>query len=279
MDQLYDYQRVEKAIYYIKDHLHQQPQLEEIAAHIHLSPYHFQRLFSRWAGVSPKKFLQYLTKEELKGILRKHTSIEEAAFQMGLSSNSRVYDLFVKFEGMTPTAYKSLGEGISIAYGFHESPFGKVLIGLTEWGICHLSFLTEEQSKEGLAELSAQWPNARLEEKQDTSRKVVESIFYHKAHTKGLRVFMKGSPFQLKVWEALLNIEEGVLSDYRSVAKAIGQPGASRAVGSAIGKNHIAYLIPCHRVIRSEGITGSYRWGSERKLAMIGWELSKSATP
>jgi len=219
-----DYKRIECAIQYIREHHTAQPSLEDIAGHVHMSPYHFQRLFSRWAGISPKKFLQYLTLQYAKEQIREDLSLSEIAFEAGLSGTSRLHDLFISMEGMTPGQYKKPGKGITIHYGFHQSPFAN-------------------------------------------------KLFSHESSST-LKLLVKGTPFQLKVWEALLKIPFGELVSYQSISEYVDNPRGLQATGSAIGKNPVAFLIPCHRVVRKTGEINGYRWGLNRKSALIGWEAA-----
>ena len=269
-----NYSRVEDAIRYLSANFRQQPSLEEIAEHVHLSPFHFQRIFTEWAGISPKKFLQYLTLSALKEELQQSSNLIESAEKVGLSAQSRVYDLFVNIESVTPQEYKTMGSGITIEYGFHSSPFGEYFVANTERGICSLSFI-DDNKDEQLSALSEKWKNARLLHHQKNTHALAENIFSVGEPRQPIHVLLKGTKFQLKVWEALLKIPFGSVSSYRGIASVIGQNNAMRAVGSAIGSNPLAFLIPCHRVIRSEGIIGDYHWGSARKAAIIGWEKSQ----
>lgn len=270
-----NYKRVEEAIKFLTGNFKQQPSLCDVADHASVSPFHFQKIFTEWAGISPKKFLQYLTVEELKKEIAKTQNLSEAAERVGLSAQSRVYDLFVHIEAMTPQQFKSKGEGISIEYGIHETPFGDCLIATTERGVCAMHF-AEDNEKQLIGELSASWENARISENSGATKAIAQNIF-SASQKDPLKLFVKGSPFQIKVWEALLKIPFGALASYRAIANSIGNPGAIRAVGTAVGANPIAYLIPCHRVIRQEAIIGQYRWGTTRKKALIGWERSRSA--
>jgi AraC family transcriptional regulator of adaptative response/methylated-DNA-[protein]-cysteine methyltransferase len=268
---LEDYGRIEQAILYLEDHYKEQPSLEELAANIGLSEYHFQRLFTRWAGVSPKRFLQFLTKEGAKELLDKSENLLDTTHQMGLSSLGRLHDLFVTTEAVSPGEYKSRGEGLTIRYGLHASPFGKCLVALTERGICHLGFV---QRSEGTAidNLVADWKNARMIEDHKATASLIEPIFEMGGHGKPLNLHLRGTNFQLKVWEALLQVPAGSVTTYQGLAERIGQPTASRAVGTAVGHNPIAVLIPCHRVIRKVGDFGNYRYGALRKKALLAYE-------
>ena len=274
-----NYLRIEKAIQYLQDNFQRQPDLDEVAASVHLSPYHFQRIFSEWAGISPKRFLQYLTTGYLKKRLQASRNIEEAAAAAGLSSQSRVYDLFTTLEAVTPQEYKEYGAGIRINYGFHATRFGECLIGVTPRGICWLSFTGPDQDgRFALEEMKSSWFNSIFQEDHELTDSVVRSIFEPNANER-LHVFVKGTNFQVKVWEALLRIPVGQLTTYHDIASAIGHPKAQQAVGSAVGSNMIAYLIPCHRVIRKDGILGEYRWSAARKKSIIGLEMAMHDGP
>ena len=268
-----DYLRIEQAIMYLEHHYKDQPSLEEVAANIGLSEYHFQRLFTRWAGVSPKRFLQFLTKEGAKEFLDKSENLLDTTHQVGLSSLGRLHDLFVTTEAVSPGEYKSHGEGVTIRYGLHASPFGKCLVAVTERGICHLGFA---QASEGAAidNLVADWKNARMIEDNRGTAPLIEPIFDLRVSDRGkpLNIHLRGTNFQLKVWEALLKIPTGAVTTYEGLAERIGQPTASRAVGSAVGHNPIAVLIPCHRVIRKVGEFGNYRYGALRKKVLLAYE-------
>jgi AraC family transcriptional regulator, regulatory protein of adaptative response / methylated-DNA-[protein]-cysteine methyltransferase len=269
-----DYLRIEQAITYLENNYKDQPNLEEVSANIGLSEYHFQRLFTRWAGVSPKRFLQFLTKEGAKDLLNRSENLLDTTHQVGLSSLGRLHDLFVTTEAVTPGEYKSRGEGVTIRYGIHLTPFGKCLIGLTDRGICHLGFV---QSSEGDAidNLMADWKEARMIEDYRSTASLVEPIFDLRFNTriKPLTLHLRGTNFQLKVWEALLTIPAGAVTTYEGIASRIGKPNAARAVGTAVGHNPIAVLIPCHRVIRKVGEFGNYRYGELRKKALLAREF------
>lgn len=269
------YRKIARAIEYLSAHQSLQPDLEDIANHVGISKFHFQRLFSEWVGVSPKQFLQYLTTEYAKQKLLDH-SVFDTAVDCGLSGSSRLHDLFVGVESVTPGEYKSQGKHLTIDYGFHESPFGICLVAKTDRGICHLSFLEKDDHPElALSVLKQEWSQASIQCDQEATRLPFNAIFdQQKQASSRLNILMKGSPFQLKVWEALLRLREGQLCSYQSVAQAIGQPKAHRAVASAIAQNRIAVLIPCHRVIRSTGAISQYRWGDTRKKALVAWEAS-----
>jgi AraC family transcriptional regulator of adaptative response/methylated-DNA-[protein]-cysteine methyltransferase len=271
-----NYNRIAEAIDYIKDHFKNQPDLDEVAEKIHLSPFHFQRLFTEWAGVSPKKFLQYTSIEHAKNILKeKRSTLSDAAFETGLSGTSRLHDLFIKIEGMTPGEFKNGGESLNINYSFAESPFGNLLVASTIKGICYMAFADDE--KEGLKQLQIHFPNAHYKQMVDMIQQNALYIFtqdWDKLNQ--IKLHLKGTDFQLKVWETLLKIPMGKLSSYGSIASSINSPKAARAVGSAIADNPVAFIIPCHRVIQSSGNSGQYHWGSTRKTVMIGWEAART---
>jgi len=270
-----DYLRIEQAILYLENHYKDQPELQQVADNVGLSEYHFQRLFTRWAGVSPKRFLQFLTKEGAKELLDRSENLLETTHQIGLSSLGRLHDLFVTAEAVTPGEYKSRGAGVTIRYGIHPTPFGKCLIATTERGICHLSFV---QTSEGdvIDQLVADWKQARMIEDYKSTVSLIEPIFdlRYGHRSKPLNVHLRGTNFQLKVWEALLQIPAGEVTTYAGIASRIGNPGATRAVGSAVGHNPIAVLIPCHRVIRKVGDFGNYRYGALRKKALLAREFA-----
>lgn len=270
-----NYSRIAEAIGYIRDNFKTQPGLEEVAEKINLSPFHFQRLFTDWAGVSPKKFLQYLTVEYAKKMLKDNqASLFETAFETGLSGTGRLHDLFINIEGMTPGEYKNGGKNLSINYSFAESPFGNILVASTPRGICHMAFA--DDTKQVLQALQTKFPNAAYKQMVDLMQQNVLYIFTHEWDKLGqVKLHLKGTEFQLKIWETLLKIPMGQLTTYGSIAKQIQLPKASRAVGTAIGDNPVAFLIPCHRIIQSTGVFGGYHWGSIRKTAMIGWEAAQ----
>jgi AraC family transcriptional regulator, regulatory protein of adaptative response / methylated-DNA-[protein]-cysteine methyltransferase len=267
-----DYNRIAEAIEYIREHFRKQPSLDEIAQKINLSPFHFQRMFSDWAGTTPKKFLQYTSVEYAKKILKENqSSLLDTAYETGFSSGSRLHDLFINIEGMTPAEYKNGGQHLSINYSFGESPFGNLIVASTMKGICYMAFQDDE--KKALEDLVSRFPNASFHRKLDLKQQNALFIFQNDwTKLKDIRLHLKGTDFQLKVWESLLKIPMGRLSTYGSIAKKMNKPGASRAVGSAIGSNPVAFLIPCHRVIQSSGSFGGYMWGPTRKTAIIGWE-------
>jgi AraC family transcriptional regulator, regulatory protein of adaptative response / methylated-DNA-[protein]-cysteine methyltransferase len=270
-----NYHRIATAIEYIKNHFKDQPNLDEVAAKVNLSPFHFQRLFTEWAGTSPKKFLQYISVAHAKKLLKENQATPfETAYETGLSGTSRLHDLFVNIEGMTPTEYKNGGKNLMINYSFAPTPFGTIIVASTTKGICHMAFAEEEAA--ATATLRSHYPNAYFQHIEDQLQQNAIQIFKNpenKLHE--IKLHLKGTDFQLKVWETLLKIPLGQLSTYGAIAQQIEKPNASRAVGTAIGKNPVAYLIPCHRVIQSTGNLGGYMWGNTRKTAIIGWEAAK----
>lgn len=274
--QTLDYQRVEQAIRYLESNFREQPSLDEIAASVNLSRYHFQRLFKRWAGVSPTQFMHYLTIEYAKERLAEAQSVYEASLDSGLSGAGRLHDLFVNIEAVTPGEYKMLGDGLEIMYGFHSTPFGECLLAETARGICALRFVGDEGRELTLKTLREEWPLATFSQDQEKTSVTAGHIF--SAGTgrsrRPFHLLLKGTNFQLQVWRALLAIPPGGMASYEDVAAAIGRPGAGRAVGGAVAHNPIGYLIPCHRVINKAGRIHHYRWGAARKKAILGWEAS-----
>ncbi|RDB03205.1 methylated-DNA--[protein]-cysteine S-methyltransferase [Runella aurantiaca] len=276
--QVLDYQRVEKAIAFIEQNFKQQPSLSEIADHVALSEFHFNRLFSRWAGTSPQRFMRFLTKEFAKECLSNADNLLHATYETGLSSTSRLHDLFVTYEAMTPAEYKSKGAGLTIHYGIHETPFGACLIAVTARGITDLQFLSEDAAEAVSDKIRQDWANADWIENTALTQPYIDQIFYQSSSNDvPLTMLLRGTNFQIKVWEALLRIPFGQLVSYDEIAQHIGQPKASRAVGTAIGSNRIGFLIPCHRVLQKVGGIGGYRWGITRKKAILGWEMSHSS--
>ena len=272
-----DYALIETAIHFIESHQRQQPTLKEIAKSVNLSEYHFQRLFTRWVGISPKRFLQFLTKENAKGLLENANSLLDVTYKTGLSSPGRLHDLFVQTEAMTPGEYKHKGAGLIIRYGSHPTPFGQCLLAATERGICSLSFDSE---KKALSNLHKDWRQATLVEDVAHTWTFVEQIFSPtKEGGTPMSLDLRGTNFQIQVWEALLRIPVGQIGTYQGVAVAINQPKASRAVGNAVARNPIPMLIPCHRVIRATGEFGNYAFGSARKKAILGWEMAHYPHP
>jgi AraC family transcriptional regulator of adaptative response/methylated-DNA-[protein]-cysteine methyltransferase len=272
-----DYTRIERALAFIAERIDDQPDLDRIAAEIGLSPHHFQRLFTRWVGVSPKRFLQYLSLDRAKACLAASGSVLDAAYAAGLSGPGRLHDLFVSHEAVTPGEFKRRGEGLTIRYGYADSPFGEALILTTPRGICGLAFVGAGGRGACFEDMAARWPSAEFVEDPLTVGRLGRTIFQAGAgNTTKLRLVMYGSPFQVKVWEALLRIPQGALVSYDALAESIGARGAARAVGSAVGDNPISFLIPCHRVIRKSGAISDYHWGRPRKMALIGWEAVRA---
>ena len=273
-----NFDRIANAIGYIKENFKAQPGLEDIAEKIHLSPYHFQRMFTEWAGVSPKKFLQYVTVEHAKKMLKDYkATLFDTAFESGLSGTGRLHDLFVNIEGMTPGEFKNGGANLKINYSFAESPFGNILVASTGKGICFMAFADDRDK--AFEDLQRHFPKAVFAQMVDLVQQNALYIFTHDwKKLNEIKLHLKGSEFQLKVWETLLKIPMGQLATYGSIAERIHQPSASRAVGTAIGSNPVAFLIPCHRVIQASGATGGYMWGANRKAAIIGWEAAKTAS-
>lgn len=270
-----DYQRIAKAIDYIQNHFKLQPNLDEVAEFVGLSAAHFQKMFTDWAGTSPKKFLQFISLNHAKNLLKEEkTSIFDTTLETGLSSTSRLHDLFINIEGMSPAEYKNGGKNLKINYSFSESMFGNLIVASTEKGVCYIAF--ENDQLKALSDLKQKFLKADFIEMKDDLQKNALSIFNEDwGDLETIKLHLKGTDFQLKVWESLLRIPMGKLSTYGNLAKDIGNPKASRAVGTAIGSNPVAFLIPCHRVIKSSGRIGGYMWGSERKQLIIGWESAK----
>ncbi|MDR0230227.1 MAG: methylated-DNA--[protein]-cysteine S-methyltransferase [Flavobacteriaceae bacterium] len=270
------YETAEKAIAYLVAHHYKQPNLAEIATAVGLSEFHFQRLFSEWVGSSPKQFLKYITLNYAKYVMKEKiaNTLFDVADEVGLSSSSRLHDLFVSIEGMTPAEYHCGGEALTIAYSYWDTLFGKVVVASTDKGVCHVAFVVGDS--DGLERVHYDFRNATLiEEKREIHQKVSE-VFNRQGDLSEIKLHLKGTPFQLKVWEALLKIPEGRLTTYGQLAVQLDNAGASRAVGTAIGRNPVAVLIPCHRVIQQTGLLGGYMWGPERKQLIVGWELTKT---
>ena len=272
-----DYERVATVIRFLDRHHIEQPDLNELAAAARLSPFHFHRLFSTWAGVTPKDFLQCLTLEHVKKLLGDGNNVFDAELNAGLSGPGRLHDLCVTLEAASPGEMKNGGADLQIDYGFAETPFGEALIAETKRGICHLSFV-QEQGRNAVRDLLVdQWPNAKLNRADQCAAELSNQIFARPVQDQSrprLRAFVRGTPFQLRVWRALLNVPSGSLTTYGRISAAIKQPAAARAVGSAVGANPICFVIPCHRVIRETGALGNYGGGRIRKRAIVGWELS-----
>ena len=275
-----NYERIAAAIRFIKENRQEQPRLETIAGHVHMSPAHFQRMFQEWAGISPKNFLQYLNVEYAKRILKQtHASLFDTACEIGLSGTGRLHDLFVNIEGMTPGEYKNGGQALRINYSFAETPFGQVMVASTDKGICHLAFV-DEGEEEALGSLKQLFPNAAYTQCPDRKQEDALSVFNRDwSKPDEIKLHLKGTSFQLKVWETLLKIPAGGLTTYADLATKSGHEGACRAVGTAIGRNPVAFLIPCHRVIKATGDIGNYHWGEVRKEAIIGWEAAYFLLP
>lgn len=267
-----DYTRIEQAIRYIEANAERQPDLNELAAQVGLSEFHFQRLFTRWAGISPKRFLQFLTREHAKALLARSGNLLEASYAAGLSGPGRLHDLFVQTEAVTPGEYKNKGAGVEIDYGFHPSPFGDCLLAITARGVCFLAFV-EKDRRAALDQLRQTWPKARLNEEPSRTAAVVEQIFAPTSSTP-IHVHLHGTNFQIKVWEALLRLPPGQVTTYQALAEQVHSPEAARAVGNAVAHNPLAYLIPCHRVLMKTGHFGNYRYGPSRKKAILGWEMA-----
>lgn len=275
-----NYERIAAAIRFIKENRQEQPRLETIAGHVHMSPAHFQRMFQEWAGISPKNFLQYLNVEYAKRILKQtHASLFDTACEVGLSGTGRLHDLFVNIEGMTPGEYKNGGQALRINYSFAETPFGRVMVASTDKGICHLAFV-DEGEEGALGSLKRLFPNAAYTQCPDRKQEDALSVFNRDwSKPDEIKLHLKGTSFQLKVWETLLKIPAGGLTTYADLATKSGHEGACRAVGTAIGRNPVAFLIPCHRVIKATGDIGNYHWGEVRKEAIIGWEAAYFLLP
>lgn len=267
---------IARAIEFIRANARSQPTLEEIAAAVHLSPYHLQRLFADWAGISPKRFLQYLTKEYARRQLATSAAVLAVAEDAGLSSPSRLHDLMVSCEAMTPGEIKAAGRGLAIGYGFAPSPFGAVLAAWTSRGICHFAFCVADETTM-FGELALLWPQATLLRDDGNAARLLQRVFPQTLTRGSVHLVLRGTNFQIKVWEALLHTEFGKVVSYRQLARQAGSPKAQRAVGGALAANTLAFLIPCHRVIRESGEVGDYRWGAQRKLAMLGWEAGHAA--
>ena len=271
------YHLVEQAIRFLDGNAGRQPELREVAASVGLSEFHFQRLFQRWAGVSPKRFLQFQTTQEAKRVLAETGDLLDASYDSGLSGPGRLHDLMVSVEAVTPGEYKRKGEGLTISWGVHATPFGPCFLALTARGVCALDFLEPDSESDALERLRAVWEYARIEHAPEMTAGVAARIFAADAKQQApLALLVKGTNFQIKVWEALLRIPAGRITTYAGLAGSIGRPRAARAVGSAVAANHIAYLIPCHRVIRNTGAFGEYRWGPMRKRILLSRELAQA---
>ena len=270
-----DYHRVERAIGYLVERADQQPKLAEVAEAVGLSAHRTQRLFKRWAGVSPKRFLEFLTVEHAKGLLEGSESVLDTSLAVGLSGPGRLHDHFVKIEAMSPGEYKSSGRGLRISYGRQTTPFGEAFLASSGRGIVQLTFPTQDGFEPEVASLRSRWPEAEVVLDQGATEDLASKIFTASQPAEEILLKVRGTNFQLAVWKALLTIPRGRLLPYGAIARALGKPGATRAVGTAVGANPVAYLIPCHRVIRQSGVIGNYRWGAERKRAMIAWDSAR----
>ncbi len=270
-----DYARVERAIRFIEAHRLTQPKLDEVAEAMGLSPFHAQRLFTRWVGVSPKRFLGLLTVEHAKAALAARASVLDTAYDVGLSGPSRLHDLFVTYEALTPGEYKARGAGMTLRWGVHPTPFGEALLAVTERGVARLAFIAGDELADALDEVRKDWPASALVRDQDGTAAWLPRIFPGGRSAEPLPLLAKGTAFQTQVWRALLRIPAGATMTYGELAAALGKPGAARAVGTACKVNPIAFLIPCHRVIRATGALGGYRWGLVRKRAMLAWEAAR----
>jgi AraC family transcriptional regulator of adaptative response/methylated-DNA-[protein]-cysteine methyltransferase len=270
-----DYARIEKAIHYLDERFPAQPDLAEVAKSVNLSPFHFQRLFRRWAGISPKRFLQFLMLDYAKHALDESGNVLDAAYAAGLSSPSRLHDLFVSVEAVTPGEFKKRGAGLSIRYGFHPSPFGECLLAVTDRGICAMYFVTSSREAV-LDEIRQRWPGADFMEDARATGQYLDRIFPRNSSPGKLPIDLRGTNFQIKVWQALLEIPPGAVAPYEDLAARVGNPKAARAVGTAVGQNPIAFIIPCHRVIRKVGAVGNYHGGVNRKRAILAWEAART---
>lgn len=278
-----DYDLVRRAIAFLSENWEAQPSLERLAAHLGLSPAHTQRLFKRWCGLSPKEFVQAVTIDHARNLLSGSASVLDAAYEVGLSGGGRLHDLFVDHEAMTPGDFKRRGEGLDIAYGFHDTPFGEALILATDRGVAGLAFVDEDKGQsraEALSDMTSRWPRAQFVEATDRTASHSARIFdpARWSSEQPVRLVLIGTDFEIRVWQALLRIPMGRAVTYADIARHLGQPTASRAVGSAVGRNPISFVVPCHRVLRGDGQLGGYHWGLTRKRALIGWETGRVAT-
>ena len=277
LESMPDYDRIARAIAFIATRMDDQPSLDEVAAHVHLSPYHFQRVFSRWAGVTPKRFLQVLTLERAKQLLHESRSLLDVTDAVGLSSGSRLYEHFVHLEAVTPGEFKTKGVGLTIDYAVHDTPFGRAFIATTPRGVCRFAFLADAAITDELQYLKATWPRALVRENRAPTLAIVRAMFGGKTNAdRPLSLYVAGTNFQVNVWKALLQIPPATVTSYARVAAAIGRPGSARAVGGAVGANPVALLVPCHRVITEGGALGGYRWGEVRKHVIHAWESARS---
>jgi AraC family transcriptional regulator, regulatory protein of adaptative response / methylated-DNA-[protein]-cysteine methyltransferase len=280
-DRSRDYALIRRAIAFLSETWAEQPSLDRLAEHLGLSPAHCQKLFKRWCGLSPKEFVQAITVDHARGLLAGSASVLDAAFEVGLSGGSRLHDLFVSHEAMTPGDYKRRGEGLEMAYGFHPSPFGEALLIATDRGLAGLAFVDEDKGQtrqDALADMMQRWPKARyVEAPAKTAAYAGQVCGWQSSRDQPVRLVMIGTDFDVRVWETLLKIPMGRAVSYTDIARHIGAPQASRAVGSAVGRNPISFVVPCHRVLRGDGNLGGYHWGITRKRALIGWEMGRVA--
>ncbi len=275
-----DYDQIRRAIAFLSTSWEEQPSLERLADHLGLSPAHCQKLFKRWCGLSPKEFVQAITVDHARGLLTDSASVLNTAHEVGLSGGSRLHDLFLTHEAMTPGDFKRRGEGLEIAYGFHHSPFGEALLLATDRGLAGLAFVDEDKGQtraEALADMTGRWPKARFVEDAARTAPHLKAVFGMQAKTREqpIRLVLIGTDFEVRVWETLMKIPMGKAVSYTDIARHLGQPTASRAVGSAVGRNPISFVVPCHRVLRGDGTLGGYHWGLTRKRALIGWETGR----
>jgi AraC family transcriptional regulator of adaptative response/methylated-DNA-[protein]-cysteine methyltransferase len=273
-----DYRIVSEAVAYLTENARAQPTLEDVAGHVGLSPFHFQRLFTRWAGISPKMFLQAVTLEHARYLLRDRASILDATYEVGLSGPGRLHDLFITYEAMSPGAYKSGGEGLEMVYGFHDSPFGVCVAIATDRGLAGLGWADDDTQPcraVALQDMAARWPRARFREAPAETAKYVAAMFGADTEVRrSVNLVFIGTDFDVSVWRTLLKIPQGAATTYSDIARHIGNPRAARAVGTAVGRNPISFLVPCHRVLRKSGELGGYHWGLVRKRAILGWEAA-----
>lgn len=270
------YPLIEKALIYIESNFKEQPGLEQIASYLEVSPFHLQRIFKEWVGISPKRFLQFLTIDHARKLLQQSRSVLDATFESGLSSPGRIHDLFISIDAVTPGEFKALGDGLQIDYALFDSPFGRCAIAATPRGLCFMGFYSDDNFADFKNDMTSRFPLAQFNQNISAVGHYYDAIFSKNSNPGKIKLFVHGTNFQVKVWEALLRIPEGMVCSYRDIARFIGQPNASRAVGSAVGANPVSYLIPCHRVIQSMGIFGNYHWGSARKKAMLLWESGET---
>jgi AraC family transcriptional regulator of adaptative response/methylated-DNA-[protein]-cysteine methyltransferase len=277
-----DYAQIRRAIAFLTETWVEQPSLDDLAGHLGLSPAHCQKLFKRWCGLSPKEFVQAITVDHARSLLEGSASVLDAAYEVGLSGGGRLHDLFVSHEAMTPGDYKRRGEGLDMAYGFHASPFGEALLIATDRGVAGLAFVDEDKGQtrqEALADMTQRWPKAHFVAAPDQTARLARQVFNPAAWSREqpIRLVMIGTDFEVRVWQTLLKVPMGRAVSYTDIARHLSQPAASRAVGSAVGRNPISFVVPCHRVLRGDGSLGGYHWGLTRKRALIGWETGRMA--